>query len=178
MDALEPYITKTTMEYHFGKHHKGYYNKLKAQLETDEYAEYDHKELEYIVKNSHETGKTPIFNNAAQLWNHNFYWNSLTPNLGDTVITNLPLGRKIDSQYGSYAEFQTQFTELAASNFGSGWTWLVQKEDGDLLIINTDDAGTPLTNTVGGSLRCLLVVDVWEHADGIRSDATDMRSSA
>ena len=152
-NALAPHISEETINYHYGKHHKTYVDKLNAALEQS--AEFTGKSLEEIVKNS--TG--PIFNNAAQVWNHTFYWHCLSPNGGGK-----PTGKileLIEKNFGSFEAFSEKFTNNAINNFGSGWTWLVQKGKDELEIINTSNAETPLTNE---DVNVLLTVDVWEHA--------------
>ncbi|MDX8000612.1 superoxide dismutase [Fe] [Xenorhabdus sp. Reich] len=150
-DALEPHISAETLEYHYGKHHNTYVVNLNNLVKDTEFSG---KSLEEIIK----TSEGGIFNNAAQVWNHTFYWHSLSPNGGGE-----PTGRvadAINSAFGSFAEFKQQFTDAALKNFGSGWTWLVKKTDGSLAIANTSNAATPLT----GEDKPVLTVDVWEHA--------------
>lgn len=150
--ALEPHISAETLEYHHGKHHKTYVDKLNGMVEGTDMAT---KSLEDVVKAA--TGG--IFNNAAQVWNHTFYWNCLSPNGGGAPDGKL--AEKIIEAFGSVDKFKDEFTNSAIGNFGSGWTWLVQKQDGSVAIVNTDDADTPLTDD---SVTPLLTVDVWEHA--------------
>lgn len=150
--ALEPHISAETLEYHHGKHHKTYVDKLNGMVEGTDMAT---KSLEDVVKAA--TGG--IFNNAAQVWNHTFYWNCLSPNGGGAPDGEL--AAKINEAFGSVDKFKDEFTNSAIGNFGSGWTWLVQKQDGSVAIVNTDDADTPLTDD---SVTPLLTVDVWEHA--------------
>lgn len=151
-DALAPHISEETIDYHYGKHHQAYVNNLNAAI-----AETDHANasLEDIIRAS-EGG---MFNNAAQIWNHTFYWNSLSPNGGGAPTGDL--ASAIDKAFGSFDEFKTKFTASAGGNFGSGWTWLVKNASGDLEILNTSNAGTPVTDS---SITALLTVDVWEHA--------------
>ena len=152
-NALAPHISEETINYHYGKHHKTYVDKLNAALEKS--TEFTGKSLEEIVKNS----SGPIFNNAAQVWNHTFYWHCLSPNGGGK-----PTGKileLIEKNFGSFEAFSEKFTNNAINNFGSGWTWLVQKGKDELEIINTSNAETPLTNE---NVNVLLTVDVWEHA--------------
>ena len=154
MNALEPHISQETLEYHYGKHHNTYVVKLNGLVEGTELAE---KSLEEIVQTS--TGG--VFNNAAQVWNHTFYWNCLAPNAGGE-----PTGEVADAivkAFGSFADFKAKFTESAINNFGSGWTWLVKMEDGSLEIVNTSNAGCPIAEE-GLKMTPLLTVDVWEHA--------------
>ena len=151
-NALEPHISQETIEYHYGKHHNTYVVKLNGLVEGTELAE---KSLEEIVKTS--TGG--IFNNAAQIWNHTFYWNCLAPNAGGAATGDIAAA--IDAAFGSFDAFKAQFTDAAVNNFGSAWTWLVKKADGCLAIVNTSNAATPLTEE---GVTPLLTVDVWEHA--------------
>ncbi|MFM2481213.1 superoxide dismutase [Fe] [Celerinatantimonas sp. YJH-8] len=150
-DALEPHISAETLEYHYGKHHQTYVTKLNSLIEGTDFAG---KSLEEIIKSS--TGG--IFNNAAQVWNHTFYWNCLAPNAGGEPTGELATA--IVAEFGSIADFKTKFNESAAGNFGSGWTWLVKTAEGKLAIVNTSNAANPLTDGV----TPLLTVDVWEHA--------------
>ncbi|MFC7049330.1 superoxide dismutase [Fe] [Emcibacter nanhaiensis] len=152
MNALEPHISKETLEYHYGKHHNTYVVKLNGLIEGTELAG---KSLEEIVKAS----SGGVFNNAAQVWNHTFYWNGLSPNGGGAPTG--ALADAINAAFGSFEEFQAKFTDSAVNNFGSGWTWLVKKADGSLDIVNTSNAATPLTDD---SVTPLLTCDVWEHA--------------
>lgn len=151
-DALEPHISAETLEYHYGKHHRTYVDKLNGLIEGTELAG---KPLEDIVRAS-EGG---VFNNAAQVWNHSFYWNCLSPN-GGGVATGA-IAAAIDSAFGSFEAFKEAFTTSAINNFGSSWTWLVKQADGSLAIVNTSNAATPLT---GAGVTPLLTVDLWEHA--------------
>ena len=151
-NALEPHISEETLDYHYGKHHQGYVNKLNATLEE---SDRPNLSLEDIIREEDET----TFNNAAQVWNHSFYWNSMSPSGGGNPTGELAAA--IDSDFGSFESFKQEFTKAAAGNFASGWTWLVKNQDGGLTIVNTDDAETPLTQP---DLIPLLTVDVWEHA--------------
>ncbi len=151
MDALQPHISKETLEFHYGKHHKAYVTKLNAGIEGTEFA---NMSLEDIIKKS-DGG---IFNNAAQVFNHTFYWNCLSPNGGGEATG--PLGDAIKKSFGSFDEFKKQFTQAAATQFGSGWAWLCQKSDGSLTIEQTANAGCPITH----DLKPILTCDVWEHA--------------
>ncbi|SHG81537.1 superoxide dismutase [Fe] [Ferrimonas marina] len=150
-DALEPHISAETLEFHYGKHHNTYVVKLNGLIEGTDLAS---KSLEEIIKSS-EGG---IFNNAAQVWNHTFYWHCLAPNAGGDA--NGAIADAINAAFGSFEAFKTEFTNSAINNFGSGWTWLVKKADGSVAIVNTSNAATPLTDDV----TPLLTVDVWEHA--------------
>ncbi|WOJ96505.1 superoxide dismutase [Fe] [Congregibacter brevis] len=150
-DALEPHISAETLEFHYGKHHKSYVDKLNGMVAG---TAHESATLEEVIRQS-EGG---VFNNAAQIWNHSFYWNCLSPNGGGEPSG--ALAEAINSAFGSFAEFKEQFSTAAAGNFGSGWTWLVQSADGSVAISNTSNAGCPLTEDV----TPLLTVDVWEHA--------------
>ena len=152
MDALAPHISKETLEYHYGKHHKTYVDKLNGLLEGSDFAG---KDLETIIK----TSQGGIFNNAAQIWNHTFYWHCLSPNGGGAATG--AVADAINAAFGSFEKFQQEFATSAANNFGSGWTWLVKKSDGTVAIVNTSNAATPLTDA---SVTPLLTIDVWEHA--------------
>lgn len=151
-DALAPTISEETIDYHYGKHHQAYVTNLNKMIEGTDQAS---ASLEEIIRNS-EGG---VFNNAAQVWNHTFYWNSLSPNGGGAPTG--ALATAIDSAFGSFDEFKAKFTASATGNFGSGWTWLVKNGAGELEIVNTGNAGTPITDA---SITPLLTVDVWEHA--------------
>lgn len=149
--ALSPIISEETLEYHWGKHHAAYVNNLNKLIDGTEYADMD---LVSIIKNS----QGGIFNNAAQTWNHTFFWNSLSPNGG-----GMPEGEllaAIEKDFNSFDDFKTQFSNAAATLFGSGWTWLVKNDDGRLEIIQESNAGTPLTK----GKKAILTIDVWEHA--------------
>lgn len=151
-NALEPHISAETLEYHYGKHHATYVTKLNGLVEGTELA---NKDLEEIIKSS-DGG---VFNNAAQIWNHTFYWNSLSPDGGGEPSG--ALSDAINARWGSFADFKAALNDKAVNNFGSSWTWLVKKADGSLDIVNTSNAATPLTDP---SLTPLLTVDLWEHA--------------
>ncbi|MGO4745042.1 superoxide dismutase [Fe] [Serratia quinivorans] len=150
-NALEPHISAETLEYHYGKHHNAYVVNLNNLLKG---SEFEGSSLEAIIKASSDG----IFNNAAQVWNHTFYWHCLSPQGGGEPQGKLAAA--IDQAFGSFAVFREQFGDAAVKNFGAGWTWLVKKPDGSLAIVNTSNAGTPLT----GEDKPLLTVDVWEHA--------------
>ncbi|KTA78957.1 superoxide dismutase [Fe] [Aeromonas salmonicida] len=152
INALEPHISQETLEYHHGKHHNTYVVNLNNLVPGTEFAG---KSLEEIIKTS--TGG--IFNNAAQIWNHTFYWHCLSPNGGNEPTG--ALADAINKAFGSFAEFKDAFTKSAIGNFGSSWTWLVKKADGSLAIVNTSNAGCPLTEA---GTTPLLTVDLWEHA--------------
>ena len=151
LDGLSPYISKETLEYHYGKHHQTYATNLNNLIKG---TEFESLGLEDIVKKS--TGG--IFNNAAQVWNHTFYWNSMKPNGGGAPTG--ALAQAIDAKWGSFDQFKEEFTKCAIGTFGSGWAWLVQKSDGSLDLVSTSNAATPLT----GDAKPLLTCDVWEHA--------------
>jgi Fe-Mn family superoxide dismutase len=150
-DALEPHISAETIEFHYGKHHATYVAKLNGMTPG---TEFESSTLEEIIMSA----SGGIFNNAAQVWNHSFYWNCLSPNGGGTP--ELGLGEAIDRGFGSFEAFKDQFAASAVGNFGSGWTWLVKNSAGDLEIVNTDNAENPMKQ---GHLP-LLTCDVWEHA--------------
>ncbi|QIY07799.1 superoxide dismutase [Fe] [Plesiomonas shigelloides] len=150
-NALEPHLSAETLEYHYGKHHNTYVVNLNNLVPG---TEFEGKSLEDIIK----TSSGPIFNNAAQVWNHTFYWNCLAPQAGGEPTG--ALADAINQAFGSFDAFKTQFNDAAVKNFGSGWTWLVKKADGSLAIVNTSNAGCPLTE----GHTPLLTVDVWEHA--------------
>ncbi|MEI6697232.1 MAG: superoxide dismutase [Bacteroidota bacterium] len=151
MDALEPFISKQTIEFHYGKHHQAYVNNLNNLAPG---TEFENASLDDIVKKA----SGGIFNNGAQIWNHTFYWNCLKPNGG-----GLPSGKLSDAinvSFGSFEEFKQKFSAAAATLFGSGWAWLVKNNDGSLAIVQESNAGNPLRN----GLTPLLTCDVWEHA--------------
>lgn len=149
--ALEPHISQETLDYHYGKHHNTYVVKLNGLIEG---TELENKSLEEIIK----TSEGGIFNNAAQVWNHTFYWNCLSPNGGGKPSGELAAA--IDKAFGSFEDFVAKFSDMAINNFGSSWTWLVKNSDGAVEIVNTSNAGTPLT----GNQKALLTCDLWEHA--------------
>ena len=151
LDALEPHISKETLEYHYGKHHAAYVKNLNNLIADTEFADLS---LEDIIMRA-EGG---VFNNAAQVWNHTFYWHSLSPNGGGAPEGELAAA--IDSTFGSFDDFKTQFTQAGMKRFGSGWAWLVKTADGGLEIMSTGNAGNPLTDGKTPLLTC----DVWEHA--------------
>ncbi|MEI6434612.1 MAG: superoxide dismutase [Bacteroidota bacterium] len=151
LDALEPYISKRTIEYHYGKHHQAYINNLNKLIVG---TEFENASLDDIVKRA----GGGIFNNGAQVWNHTFYWNCMKPQgggepsglLADAIVKN----------FGSFAEFKEKFSAAAATLFGSGWAWLIKKDDGRLEIVQESNAGNPMKNGAAPLLTC----DVWEHA--------------
>jgi Fe-Mn family superoxide dismutase len=151
LEALAPHISKETLEYHYGKHHKAYVDKLNELIPGTEFADMP---LEEIIKKA----SGPIFNNAGQVWNHTFYWHSLSPK-----STREPGGKLADAikkKFGSFDEFKKQFTQTAVGTFGSGWGWLVKNTEGEIEIVSTSNAGTPMTQGKTALLTC----DVWEHA--------------
>ena len=150
-DALMPHISPETLEFHHGKHHATYVTKLNGLIPG---TQFEGKSLEDIIKSS----SGGVFNNAAQIWNHTFYWHSLSPNGGGEPTG--ALAEAINAKWGSFADFQTAFNDKAVNNFGSSWTWLVKNSDGSLDIVNTSNAGTPLTE----DQTPIITVDLWEHA--------------
>ena len=150
--ALEPHISAETLDFHHGKHHATYVTKLNGLIDGTELAT---KSLEEIIK----TSEGGVFNNAAQVWNHTFYWNSLSPNGGGAPTG--ALADAINAKWGSFEKFQAAFNDKAVNNFGSSWTWLIKAADGSLDIINTSNAGTPITTS---GVTALITVDLWEHA--------------
>lgn len=150
-DALAPYISAETLEFHHGKHHQTYVTNLNNLVPGTEFEGLSLEEI--IVKAS-----GGIFNNAAQVWNHTFYWNCLAPNAGGEPTREL--GDAINATFGSFAKFKEEFTKTAITTFGSGWAWLVKNADGSLALVSTSNAGCPLTAGQTPVLTC----DVWEHA--------------
>ena len=151
-NALEPHISAETLSFHHGKHHATYVTNLNNLVPG---TEFEGKSLEEIITSAPAGG---VFNNAAQIWNHTFYWNSLSPNGGGEPSG--ALAEAINKAFGSFDEFKTKFSTSAATNFGSGWTWLVKNANGSVEIVNTSNAGCPLTDGKTPLLTC----DVWEHA--------------
>jgi Fe-Mn family superoxide dismutase len=152
LDALEPYISKETLEFHYGKHHKAYVDKLNKLIPG---TEFEDMSLEGIIKKA----KGPIFNNAAQVWNHTFYWDCMR---GDDAPKE-PTGKLADAinkKFGSFDEFKKTFSQTSVDQFGSGWGWLVKNGDGSIEIMSTSNAGLPMTQDKTALLTC----DVWEHA--------------
>ncbi|GAB3410737.1 superoxide dismutase [Fe] [Massilia agilis] len=150
-NALAPTMSEETLEYHYGKHHQAYVTNLNNLIKG---TEFENLSLEEIIKKS----SGGVFNNSAQVWNHTFFWNCMKPNGGGA-----PTGKvadAINAKWGSFDKFKEEFQKSAVGNFGSGWTWLVKKPDGTVDIVNTSNAGTPLTT----DNKPLLTVDVWEHA--------------
>lgn len=151
LDALAPAISKETLEYHYGKHHQTYVTNLNNLIKG---TEFEQASLEEIVRKS----SGGIFNNAAQVWNHTFYWFGLSPNGGGAPTG--ALADAINAKWGSFTDFQKAFTQTAIGTFGSGWAWLVKNTDGSLDLVSTSNAATPLTTDKTPLLTC----DVWEHA--------------
>ena len=151
MDALAPHISKETLEYHYGKHHQAYVNKLNAALPG---SGFENDSLEDIICKA----SGGIFNNAAQIFNHSFYWKCLSPDGGGEPTG--AIADAINGAFGSFDKFKEAFTNAAATHFGSGWAWLVKDKDGNLDVVSTHDAGCPLTDGATPLLTC----DVWEHA--------------
>jgi len=150
-DALAPFISAETIDFHYGKHHQAYVTNLNNLVKG---TEHENKTLEQIITSA----SGGIFNNAAQIWNHTFYWNGLKP-AGSSEPTGA-LAAAMNKSFGSFAAFKEKFSASAVGNFGSGWTWLVKNKDGSVEIVNTSNAGCPLTE----GKKPLLTVDVWEHA--------------
>jgi superoxide dismutase, Fe-Mn family len=151
MSALEPYISSETLEYHYGKHHRAYVDNLNKLIPS---TEFEKMSLEDIIMNA--TGG--IFNNAAQIWNHTFYWHCLSPNGGGEPKGEL--AKAINQTFGNLAIFKEQFNKAAIGTFGSGWAWLAKDKDGKLEIISTSNANLPMKE----NKKALLTCDVWEHA--------------
>ncbi|NPA35915.1 MAG: superoxide dismutase [Chlorobi bacterium] len=151
LDALEPHISRTTLEYHHGKHHQAYVNNLNNLIPG---TEFENADLETIIKKA-DGG---IFNNGAQVWNHTFYFNQFSPNGGGEPEG--ALAEAINKSFGSFETFKDEFSKAAATLFGSGWAWLVKKDDGSLEIVKESNAGNPIRNGLTPVLTC----DVWEHA--------------
>lgn len=150
-DALAPHISEETLEYHYGKHHNAYVVNLNGLIDGSEFADMSLEDI--ILKSS-----GPVFNNAAQVWNHTFYWSCLSPSGGGEPTG--ALADAINAKFGSFEEFKNSFTADCVGNFGSGWTWLVKNAAGELEIMKTSNAGCPLTEGVTPLMTC----DVWEHA--------------
>jgi len=149
--ALAPHISAETLEYHYGKHHKTYVEKTNEMIRGTEFEALD---LESIIRKA----QGGLFNNSAQVWNHSFFWNCMSPSGGGEPTGKLADG--IAKAFGGFTQFKEEFAKTAIGTFGSGWAWLVQRPDGSLGIVSTQNANTPLT----GSDRALLTLDVWEHA--------------
>ena len=165
LDALEPYISRQTVGFHYLKHHKGYVEKLNKLISG---TQFETMTLEEIVIAAHKKNEyLDIYNNAAQVWNHNFYWQSLNPNGGEP---NKKLLEKIEETFGSFNDFKDTMRQKALEQFGSGWAWLAEDSNGNLLCYNTSNADNPL---IFGHTP-LLTIDVWEHAYYL--DSQNMRA--
>lgn len=159
-DALQPHISAETLDYHYGKHHQAYVNKLNELIPN---TEYENLNLENIIvasakKETNKLTASSVFNNAAQVWNHTFYWHCLAPKGGHEPTGKL--ADAINQAFGSFEEFKDKFSKTAIATFGSGWAWLVKDKDGKLQIVSTSNAGTPMADGQSALLTC----DVWEHA--------------
>ena len=155
-DALAPVISSTTIGFHYGKHHRAYVDNLNKAVEGTDLV---HKSLEEVVKaTAADPARIAVFNNAAQDWNHIFYWNSMRPNGGGAPTGTI--ADHIKDSFGDYAKFREEFATAAVTQFGSGWAWLVQDQDRKLKVVKTANADTPMAR----GLTCLLTCDVWEHA--------------
>lgn len=155
-DALSPTISPETIDYHYGKHHQAYVNNLNTLVPG---TKYESMTLEAIVKATQgQASEKKLFNNAAQVWNHTFYWHSLAPKAGGEPTGKIK--EAIDKSFGGFADFKTKFSDAAAGVFGSGWAWLVKADDGSVAIETTSNAETPFAT----GKTCLLTIDVWEHA--------------
>jgi Fe-Mn family superoxide dismutase len=154
-DALEPHIKASTLDFHYGKHHQAYVTNLNKMIEGTDLSEKSLEEIILAVKD--DASKAGIFNNAAQVWNHTFYWNSMKAQGGG--LPTGPLADKINEDFGSYEKFVEAFSQAAATQFGSGWAWLVSN-NGKLELLKTANADTPIAH----GLKPLLTIDVWEHA--------------
>jgi Fe-Mn family superoxide dismutase len=150
-NALEPHMSEETLDFHYGKHHNTYVENLNKMVPG---TEFEGKSLEEIILSS----SGGVFNNAAQVWNHTFFWHCLSPNGGGEPTGEL--AEAINKAFGSFEAFKEEFTKTAVTTFGSGWGWLVKKSDGSLALVSTSNAGTPLTDGHTPLLTC----DVWEHA--------------
>jgi superoxide dismutase, Fe-Mn family len=151
MNALEPHMSAETLEYHYGKHHQTYVNNLNNLIPG---TEFENASLEEMIKRA----SGGIFNNGAQVWNHSFFWNCLSPNGGGQPSGGL--ADRIGKDFGSFDDFKKQFSDKAATLFGSGWTWLAKNPDGSLAIVQTSNAANPIQS----DQKPVLTLDVWEHA--------------
>lgn len=157
LDALAPIMSKETLEFHHGKHHNAYVVKANELIVG---SGLEGKPLEEVILSAWKTQKTPLFNNAAQIWNHTFFWNGIKPGGGGKIIPGA-LGQKIDQDLGGYDAFRSKFVEACVTQFGSGWGWLVMDQaTGKLEIMKTPNAETPFLHGKTALLTC----DVWEHA--------------
>lgn len=154
LDALEPHVSARTLEYHHGKHHQGYVDKLNKAIANTAYEELP---LDSIIVRSHRTTHDNVYNNAAQAWNHEFLWNCMAPDGGGDPEGDMK--KALERDFGSVDKFREAFKQAATGQFGSGWTWLVQ-DQGVLKVLATDNADTPIAH----GQRPLLTLDVWEHA--------------
>src|SRR5215510_3203019 len=155
-NALEPHTSAQTLDFHHGRHHQAYVTNLNNLVKD---TPMESQSLEQIITaTAKDAARAGIFNNAAQVWNHTFFWNCMKPHGGGAPSGDL--AQAINAKWGSYAAFKEAFTKSAVGNFGSGWTWLVKKADGSVDLVNTSNAATPLTSAD----KALLTVDVWEHA--------------
>ncbi len=154
MNSLEPHISKETLEYHYGKHHQAYVNKLNDAISG---TSYESMSLEQVIRDSREKNEMGVFNNAAQTWNHSFYWNCLS---GKKTSPGENTTKAINESFGSLDKFKEEFSNAAATQFGSGWAWLVKNTEGKLQVVKTSNAESPVT--MGHTV--LLTCDVWEHA--------------
>ena len=155
-DGLAPVVSAETIEYHYGKHHQAYVNNLNNLVPG---TKYEKMSLEEVVKATHgQASEKKVFNNAAQVWNHTFYWNCMAPKAGGEPTGNIKAA--IDKAFGNFGDFKKKFNEAAAAQFGSGWAWLVKGADGALAIETTANAETPFA----AGKTCVLTCDVWEHA--------------
>lgn len=155
-NALSPVISANTISFHYGKHHKGYVDNLNNIAKGTKYESLPLEDV--VLKSAKSKADSAIFNNAAQIWNHNFYWNSMRPNGGGKPSGFL--AQKIDESFGNFDNFKKQFADVTISQFGTGWGWLVADKKGKLSIVKTGDAEVPMTQ----KLKPLLTIDVWEHA--------------
>ena len=155
-DALVPVISANTLGFHYGKHHKGYVDKLNELVKGTKYADLPLEKI--VLETEKKKADQAIFNNAAQIWNHTFYWNSMNPKGGGKPEGKL--NDKINESFGSFEAFRKQLADVTISQFGTGWGWLVANNKGKLSIIKTGDAENPTTQ----GLKPLLTIDVWEHA--------------
>jgi Fe-Mn family superoxide dismutase len=154
LDALQPHLSKETLEFHYGKHHKAYVDKLNAAIPGTKFEKLSLEEI--VLASAGEYAK--VFNNAAQIWNHTFYWNGLSPHGGGEPKG--AMAEALKKAFGSVGDFVKKFDDAAANHFGSGWAWLVKKRDGSLEVVSTHDAANPRTDGTTPLLTC----DVWEHA--------------
>lgn len=150
-NALEPHMSSETLEFHYGKHHKAYVTKLNELIKG---TKYEFMPLEEVILSA----DGPVFDNAAQIWNHTFFWNCMAPNAGEKPDGKV--SKLIEEKWGTFDKFKEAFEKSATTNFGSGWTWLVLNKENKIDILNTSDADTPKTK----GFKALLTLDVWEHA--------------